>query len=99
MLLGLLLHHSAADGDVRRGDGLVTKEGGGKGRLSGVPTLHGQSRIQYSLPLPGFSKSEIHLASATGRPLGFLWTYVLAFIKSAKKLDSACFSSLRGLPT
>jgi len=40
------------------------------------------------------------LASATGKPLGFLWIYVEGFIKLARKnLDSGLISSLRGLPT
>jgi len=63
-------------------------------------TLRGQSRIRYSLVPPGFSESGIHLATATGKPLGFLWIHVHGFIKWAKKnLDSGLFSSLRGLPT
>jgi len=33
-----------------------------------VRILRGQSRIRYSLPPPGFSESDIHLASATGNP-------------------------------
>jgi len=33
--------------------------------------LHGQSRIRYSLPPPGFNESGIHLASATDIPRGF----------------------------
>jgi len=34
--------------------------------------LRVQSRIVFSLPPPGFSESGIPLASATGKPLGFL---------------------------
>ena len=42
----------------------------------------------------------IHLASATGKPLGFLWTRVQGFKEWAENnLDSGLFSSLRGLPT
>jgi len=48
-------------------------------------TPRGQSRIRYSLPSPGFSASGIHLASATGKPLGFLWIHVPGFIKWATK--------------
>ena len=49
---------------------------------------------------PGFSESGIQLASATGKPLGFLWIHVRGFIKWAKQnLGSEFFSSLRGLPT
>ena len=56
----------------------------------------GRSRIRYPLPPPGFSESGIHLASATGKPLGFLWIHVRGFIKSAKKnLESELFSSFR----
>ena len=43
--------------------------------------LRGQSRIPYSLPPAGFRESEIHLASATGKPLVFLWNHVQGFIK------------------
>jgi len=39
-----------------------------------------QSQIRYSLPPPGFSESGIQLASATGKPLGFLWIHVQGFI-------------------
>jgi len=46
-----------------------------------VPTLRGQSRIRDSLPPPGFSESGIYLASATGKPLGFLWIHVQGFMK------------------
>jgi len=41
------------------------------GQLLGAAGLRGQSQIWYSLPPPGFSESGIHLASATGKPLGF----------------------------
>jgi len=65
-----------------------------------VLTLRGQSRIRYSLPPPGCSESGIHLSSATGEPLGFLWIRVQGFIKWAKQsLESVFCSSLRGLPT
>ena len=54
--------------------------------------LRGQSWIRYSLPPPGFSESGIHLASATGKPLGFLWIHVQRFIKWANtNLDSGSF--------
>jgi len=36
-----------------------------------VRVLRGQSLIRYSLPPPGSSETGIHLASATGIPLGF----------------------------
>ena len=65
-----------------------------------VGSLRGQSRIRYALPPPGLSESGIHLASATGNPLGFLWIHVQGYIKWAKKnLDSAFLFSLRGLAT
>jgi len=65
-----------------------------------VRTLRGQSRMRYSLPPPGFSESTIHLASATGQPLGFLWIHVQGFIRWAtKNPDPGLCSSLRGLPT
>jgi len=55
----------------------------------------GQSRIRYSLSPPGFSESGVHLLSATGKPLGFIWIHVQGCIKWAKKnLDSGFFSSL-----
>jgi len=39
-----------------------------------------------------FSESGIHVASATGKPLGFLWMHVQGFIKLARKnLDSGLF--------
>jgi len=38
------------------------------------------------------TQSGIHLASATGKPLGFLWIHVQGFIKwDNKNLDSGCF--------
>jgi len=40
--------------------------------LCRVQGLRGQSRIRYSLPPPEIIESGIHLASATGKPLGFL---------------------------
>jgi len=49
---------------------------------------------------PGFSESGIYLASANGKPIGFLWIHVQGFIKWAKQiLHSGCVSSLRGFPT
>jgi len=58
---------------VGRATGLLTcvvREGRGY-----VRNLRRKSRIRYSLPPPEFSESGIFLASATGKPLGFLWTY------------------------
>ena len=49
--------------------------------LEQVVNLRGQSMIRYSLPPPRFSESGIHLASATDKPLGFLWIHVQGFIK------------------
>jgi len=54
-----------------------------------VRFLRGQSRIRDSLPLPGFSESGIHLASATGKTP---WIHVQGFINWAEKnLDSGFF--------
>jgi len=65
-----------------------------------LPTLRGKSMIRYTLPALGFSESRIHLASATGEPLGFLWIHVQGLITLAKNnLDLGFLSSLRGLPT
>ena len=63
-------------------------------------TLRVQSRIRYSLSPPGFGEFGIHLVSATGKPLEFLWIHIRRFIKWAEQiLDSEFISSLRGLPT
>jgi len=57
-----------------------------------LTTLPGQSWIRYPLPPPGFGESVIHLASATGKPLGFLWIRVEGFMKWAKNnLDSGFY--------
>jgi len=56
-------------------------------RLS-VQSLRGQSRIRYSLPPPGFSESGIHLASANGKPLGFLWIHVQGGIHEMGQTES-----------
>jgi len=55
-------------------------------RVGCVRTLRGQSWIRHSLPPPGFSESGIHLASATGKPLGFLWIHVKGFINWANRI-------------
>jgi len=62
-----------------------------------LPSLRGQSRIRYSLPPPGFSEPGIHLASATGKSLGFLWIHVQRSMKWPKKNLDSFFFLLRGL--
>ena len=60
-----------------------------------VVHLRGQSRIRYSLPPHGFSEPGLHLASAIGKPLGFLWIHVQGFINWANKNIDSGFWFLR----
>jgi len=70
------------------------------GVVGGTQAYVGNPRFGIHCPPPGFIESGIHLASPTGKPLGFLWIHVRGFIQWAKQnLDSGFLARIAHVGT